>query len=56
MLVPAKYAETQLAERDAWQRYADARGDNWREAFYEWKEARDATFAAWADQFAGLRK
>lgn len=55
-VVPSKYADAKLAEKDAWRRYADAKGDNWREAFYEWTEARDATFAAWIDEVAGQRK
>ena len=41
-----------LSEKDAWQRYAQAKGDNWREAFDKWVEARDASLAAWADEVA----
>jgi hypothetical protein len=52
-VVPSKYADAKLVEKDAWQRYAGARDDNWREAFYEWRDARDAAFAVWADEFAG---
>jgi hypothetical protein len=38
--------------RDAWKRYAAAKGDNWRAAFAEWAEAREATLAAYLDEAA----
>jgi hypothetical protein len=49
---PSKLAMAKLSEKDAWQRYAQAKGDNWREAFDKWVEARDASLAAWADEVA----
>jgi len=55
-VVPSRVAEAKLAEKDAWQRYAEARGDNWREALAEWVKARDATLAAYADEVAGLHR
>jgi hypothetical protein len=45
-----------LAETDAWRRYAEARGDNWREALAELVKAREATLAAYADEAASLRR
>jgi hypothetical protein len=48
--IPSKLAVAKLTEKDAWQRYAEAKGDNWREAYAKWVEARDATAAAWADE------
>lgn len=47
---PSKLAVAKLLEKDAWQRYAEAKGDNWRDAFAKWVEARDASLAAWADE------
>jgi hypothetical protein len=47
---PSKLAIAKLSEKDAWQRYAEAKGDNWPEAFAKWVEARDASLAAWADE------
>jgi hypothetical protein len=47
---PSKLARAKLSEKDAWQRYAEAKDDSWREAFAKWKEARDASLAAWADE------
>jgi hypothetical protein len=49
-VIPSKLATAKLSEKDAWQRYAAAKGDNWREAFAMWVEARDASLAAWADE------
>lgn len=46
----SKLAMAKLSEREAWQRYAEANDDNWREAFAKWTEARDASLAAWADE------
>ena len=55
-LIPSKLAMAKLSEREAWQRYAAAKDDNWREAFAKWVEARDATVAAWADEVAGRNR
>lgn len=49
-VIPSKLARAKLSEKDAWQRYAEAKGDNWREAFVKWVEARDASMAAWVDE------
>ena len=51
--ISSKLAQAKMSEKDAWQRYADAKGDNWREAFERWLEARDASLAAWMDEVAG---
>jgi hypothetical protein len=48
--IPSKLSKAKLFEKDAWQRYAAAKGDNWREAFAKWVEARDASLAAWVDE------
>jgi hypothetical protein len=48
--IPSKLSKAKLSEKDAWQRYAAAKGDNWREAFAKWVEARDASLAAWIDE------
>jgi hypothetical protein len=45
-----------LSEKDAWRRYAEAKGDNWGEAFAKWVEARDASMAAWAEEIASRRR
>jgi len=50
-----KLAKAKLSEKDAWQRYAEAKDDSWREAFTKWVEARDASLAAWADEVAARR-
>jgi uncharacterized protein (DUF2237 family) len=50
--IPSKLSKAKLSEKDAWQRYAAAKGDNWREAFAKWVEARDASLAAWVDEVA----
>jgi hypothetical protein len=50
-LIPSKLSRAQLFEKDAWQRYAEEKGDNWREAFSKWMDARDASLAAWTDEF-----
>jgi hypothetical protein len=41
-VLPSRIADALLAEKDAWKRYAAAKGDNWRVAFDEWAEAREA--------------
>ena len=48
-VLPSSVADAKLAEKKAWRRYAEAKDDNWREAFAEWVEARDALLAAYAD-------
>jgi hypothetical protein len=48
----SKLASAKLSEKDAWQRYAEAKGDDWREAFARWVEARDASLVAWMDEVA----
>ena len=53
-VVPSSVADAKLAEKAAWRRYAEAKGDNWPEAFAEWVEARDALLAAYADEAANL--
>ena len=55
-VLPSRVADAKLAEKDAWRRYAEARGDNWREALAEWVKAREATLAAYADEAASLRR
>lgn len=52
----SKLAMAKLSEREAWQRYAEAKGDNWREAFAKWTEARDASLAAWADEVSSRHR
>lgn len=52
---PSRLAMAKRSEKDAWQRYAEAKGDTWREAFAAWIEARDASLAAWADEVASRR-
>jgi hypothetical protein len=49
-VVSSNLARAKLSEKDAWQRYAAEKGDNWREAFAKWVEARDASLEAWADE------
>jgi len=51
-MIPSKLARAKLSEKDSWQSYAEAKGDNWREAFARWKEAREASLAAWMDEVA----
>jgi hypothetical protein len=53
---PSKLAMAKLSEKDAWQRYAEAKGDNWPEAFAKWVEARDASLAAWADEVSSRHR
>ena len=48
-VIVSRFAETELAEKVAWKRYAEAKGDNWRDALSEWVQARDASYAAWVD-------
>ncbi len=55
-VLPVTIAAAKLAEKDAWQRYAEARGDDWREALAEWVKAREATLAAYADETASLHR
>jgi hypothetical protein len=52
-VIPSKLAMAKLSEKEAWRRYAEATGDDWREAFDKWVETRDASSAAWADEVAG---
>jgi hypothetical protein len=54
--ISSKLAKFALSEKRAWQRYAEAKGDNWREAFAEWVEARDASLAAWTDEMSSRRR
>ena len=54
--IPSKLAMAKMSEKEAWQRYAEAKGDNWREAFDKWVEARDASLAAWADEVASRQR
>ena len=49
-VISSKLARAKLSEKDAWKRYAEAKGDDWPEAFAKWVEARDASMAAWADE------
>jgi hypothetical protein len=49
-LIPSKLAAAKLSERDAWQRYAEAKDDSWRDAYAKWVEARDASLAVWVDE------
>jgi hypothetical protein len=55
-MIPSKLAKAKLSEKDAWQRYAEAKDDTWREAFTKWVEARDASLAAWADEVASRHR
>ena len=55
-VLPSRVADAKLAEKDAWRRYAEARGDNWREALAEWVKAREATLAAYVDEAASLHR
>ncbi len=55
-VLPSRVADAKLAEKDAWQRYAEAKGHNWHEAFAEWVNAREATLAAYADEAASLHR
>jgi hypothetical protein len=50
--ISSKLARAKLSEKNAWRRYAEAKGDNWPEAFAKWVEARDASSTAWADEVA----
>ena len=49
-VIPSKLAIAKRSEKDAWQRYAEAKDDRWREAFANWVDARDASLAAWTDE------
>ena len=44
-MIPSKLDKAKLSEKEAWQRYAAAKADDWREAFAKWVEARDASMA-----------
>jgi hypothetical protein len=55
-VIPSKLTRAKLSEKDAWQCYAEAKGDDWREAFARWLEARDASLAAWMDEVASRDK
>lgn len=55
-VISSKLALAKLSEKDAWQRYAEAKGDNWPEAFAKWVEARDASMAAWVDEVASRQR
>ena len=50
-VIPSRLSRAELSAKDAWQRYAAAKGDDWREAFAKWVEARDAALVAWTDDF-----
>jgi hypothetical protein len=49
-VIPSKLSKAKLSEKEAWQRYAQAKEGNWREAFDNWVQARDASLAAWVDE------
>jgi hypothetical protein len=49
-VISSKLSRAKLSEKVAWQRYAEAKGDDWRDAFVKWVEARDASLAAWMDE------
>jgi hypothetical protein len=49
-VIPLKLAAAKLSEKEAWQRYAEAKDDSWREAYAKWVEARDASLAVWVDE------
>ena len=51
-VLPSRIADAALAEKDAWKRYAAAKGDNWRAALAEWVEAREETLGAYLDEAA----
>jgi hypothetical protein len=54
--ISSRLARAALSEKKAWLRYAEAKGDNWHEAFALWKEARDASLAAWADEVSSRHR
>jgi hypothetical protein len=51
-VLPSRIADAQLAEKAAWKRYAAAKGDNWRAAFDEWAEAREAVLETYLNEAA----
>ncbi len=51
-VLPSRIADAALAEKDAWKRYAAAKGEYWRAALAEWEEAREATLEAYLDEAA----
>jgi hypothetical protein len=55
-VISSKLARAKLSEKDAWKRYAEAKGDDWPEAFAKWVEARDASMAAWIDEVSGRHR
>jgi hypothetical protein len=55
-MIPSKLATAKRSEQEAWRRYAEAKGDNWRDAFAKWVEARDASLAAWAEEVASQQR
>lgn len=55
-VILSKLASAKLSEKVAWRRYAEAKGDNWREAFANWVDARDASLAAWIDEVSSLHR
>ncbi len=55
-VIPSKLAMAKLSEENAWQRYAKAKGNDWREAFAKWVEARDASMAAWIDEVTSRQR
>lgn len=55
-VIPSKLAKAKLSEKIAWQRYAEAKGDDWREAFAMWLEARDVSIAVWAEEVTGRNR
>jgi hypothetical protein len=50
-VIPSKLSGAERSEKDAWRRYAEAKGDDWRQAYTQWVEARDAALVAWTDEF-----
>jgi hypothetical protein len=55
-VLPSRFAEAKLAKKEAWERYAAAKDDNWRTALAEWVEARAETLAAQIDEAADLHR
>jgi len=54
-VVLSELTKAKQSENEAWQRYARAKGDDWRDAFVKWVEARDASMAAWAGEVTSGR-
>jgi hypothetical protein len=55
-VIPSPLSSAQLSEKDAWLRYAAAKGDDWPEAYAKWVDARDCALSAWTDAFADRHK